>query len=382
MNKRRFKLWITPLIIIIAGYVGMRLLSTLHRPPGHKKPPVAGMLVSVIRAETGDHQARIEATGVVAPLTEAVVSPQVQGRVVWVNRHLQRGEFFSKGEELFRIDQADYRLALERTRASVASAELDLESTRQKAAVARREWERHGGAAPPSPLVVYEPQLRAAQAALEAARAEAAKARLDLERTSVRAPFDCVVLEKRLEVGQYVKVGAEAARVVGTNRAQVVVQLSLDEFFTLPPGRGAMPSAQVCLRPDLCWKGVAARTLGEVQPLGKTVQVAVEVDDPYRLGMEGFNHPRLEMGSFVHVRLAGKRLTEAIRLPRGVVRDGGTLWLVSKDETLEIRKVEVGWEDRDWAYVVSGLSPGELVVSSDIPGAAPGMRLKVEQGDK
>ena len=71
------------------------------------------------------------------------------------------------------------------------------------AAVARREWEQLGEG-PGSPLVLREPHIAEAQAAVTAAEAALEKARLDLERTEVRAPFAGRVRHKNIDVGQFV----------------------------------------------------------------------------------------------------------------------------------------------------------------------------------
>jgi multidrug resistance efflux pump len=101
------------------------------------------------------------------------------------------GGFFRQGERLFSIEDTDYRLALERAEATRAKAEYELATIESQAEVARVEWERlyEDSGEEPNPLVLYEPQLKNARAALASAGSSVRQAEIDLERTRVRASF-------------------------------------------------------------------------------------------------------------------------------------------------------------------------------------------------
>jgi hypothetical protein len=42
-----------------------------------------------------------------------------------------------------------------------------------------------------------------------------------------------------------------------------------------------------------------------------------------------------------------------------------------------VRPVEIGWRRTDSVLIRSGLSPGDQVITSRLPSAVPGMRLRV-----
>ena len=130
------------------------------------------------------------------------------------------GAFFSRGQTLLWIEDADYRLAVAQAEAAVAQARVGLEREEAEADLARREWAELGeGEA--SPLTRREPQLAQARAALAAAEASLEQARLNLARTRVQAPYDGRMRGKQADVGQFVGAGAPLATVYSTDAAEI-----------------------------------------------------------------------------------------------------------------------------------------------------------------
>jgi len=312
------------------------------------------------------------------------VIPQVSGRVVEVAPQMVAGGFFRRGELLFRIDDADYRLAVDKARAQLAKAEYELAAMEGQARIAREEWDRLALAdgRQPNPLVVYEPQLKNARAALLSAQASLSQAELDLERTALRAPFNALVRSETLDLGQYLRSGSSVAVLAGTDRAEIVVPLPLQELDWLAlPRRGAADggaTATVRLAgggENLAWSGRVVRTLGDVDPQGRMFRVVVAVDDPYSLASRREDRPELAIGSFVEVRLQGKSLDNVAVLPASALRDGDTVWIMN-DAHLKIRPVEVVRRTRDEVVIDGGLTAGEQVVLTALSGAAEGMKLR------
>jgi len=180
--KSRF--WIrivAPIVILLAGAAIMSLLIYLRKAPPRQSKENPGTLVDVMIGRIREHQVQVAVTGTVQPRREARITPQVSGKVAWMNPRFIAGGFFAEGEEMFRIEDVDYRLAVEQATAQRARAELDLLTVQSQARIARREWQRlnSGGKKEPNPLVVYEPQLKNARATLAAAEAAVSKARLE-----------------------------------------------------------------------------------------------------------------------------------------------------------------------------------------------------------
>ncbi|MDZ7640627.1 MAG: efflux RND transporter periplasmic adaptor subunit [Desulfurivibrio sp.] len=235
--------------------------------------------------------------------------------------------------------------------------------------------------APPSPLALYQPQLDEARAAVAAAEADLAAAQLNLERTVLRAPFNGRIRQRDLAIGQYLPAGAQVAVLTGTDAAEVVTPVPMHElpWLAIPPGTEGSP-ATVSLEVGDRWHqrhGRVTRTLGEVEQQGRMVQVVIEIDDPY--GQKRGLTPFLLPGAFVEVEIAGRRLSGVFALPRRALRQGDKLWLADAEHRLEIRPVEVVRRERQQVFIKDGLAAGELVILTDLDGAAPGAPLRLER---
>lgn len=390
-NGNKWLRRLLPLVVLALGVGGMILLVKTRTPPKRKAQVDKGLLVGTVPVTVGPRTVKVVSHGEVTARREVSVVPQVSGKVTWVNPSFVAGGTLRQGEVLLKVEQADYRLALERARASVARAEQTLAMERSNARVARQEWERLGkrvGSGEPSPLVLRQPQLKAAEAALASARADIKLAQLNLSRTVIRAPFNCRVRRESVEVGQYVTPGREVGQLFGTDTAEVVVPLPVSELRWLKLPRagaaaGAAPTvaASVALNTGEAvhrWQGELVRTLGEIGQSGRMSRVVVQVDDPYGLGPDAEpTRPELQMGSFVEVTISGRTLPRVAAVPSEALRLGEVVWLAAEDDTLEIREVKVAKLTTSQALINGGLKGGERLIVTPISGAVEGMKLRV-----
>jgi multidrug efflux pump subunit AcrA (membrane-fusion protein) len=172
--------------------------------------------------------------------------------------------------------------------------------------------------------------------------------------------------------------------IVGTDQAEVVVPLPLDELAWLQVPRNGNTQkgslAQVELKSGdqvYRWQGVITRALGEIDPRNRMARVVVTVDDPHSTGISGRSLlNELLPGMFVEVRLQGKELIDVIAVPRGALHDNDTVWIADQENQLHIRTVEILRRERDEILVRSGLQAGERIVLTGVSGAAEGMLLR------
>jgi multidrug efflux pump subunit AcrA (membrane-fusion protein) len=202
MSTKALKL-IIPIVVLLAGVAAAALIASARKAPPRVERPPQGPLVDVLAVQMEDIPVAVSGHGEVVPKVAVDVVPQVGGKVVNVSRSLVAGGFFRAGEILLVIDPRDYELAVERSEAAVARAQVALQREEAEALVARQEWdELHPNEEPPTGLVIREPQIRQARAELEAAKADLAVAELYLDRTRISVPFDGVVVSESVDIGQ------------------------------------------------------------------------------------------------------------------------------------------------------------------------------------
>jgi RND family efflux transporter MFP subunit len=374
-----------PVIVIIVGAVIMLALISRRPAPVREIKKEPGILVEVIRAERENRELIIKGTGTVEASEEVSVIPQVSGRVIYASPDLNVGGFFEAGEVLFEIESTDYELALEQARSAKANAEYELARIESQAQVARSEWEliSKNSDTPPNPLVLYEPQLKSAKAELVSASARVEQAMIDLERTKVRSPFNARIRSESIDKGQYVQAGKEIALVAGTDSAEIAVPLQPDDLLWLNiPRQGERRKGADSLvllnmgGVTYEWHGSVVRSTGEVDLKTRMMRVMVDVKDPYGLEKESSTYPNLAAGSFVDVHIKGKVLEDVFILPRSAYRDNSTVWIMGNDGTLTIRGVTPVRIERENVIISQGIDEGELVIKTDISGAANGMKLR------
>lgn len=376
---------VLPLLILVLGVVGAVAMVKMRPTPPKRPVPRHLPTVNVMTVEASAPRVTVQGHGTVAARSRISVVPQVSGVVLRTGAGLETGGAFAAGDVLLRLDDSDYRLAVESARAQVARQEVALAQAEQEAEIARREWSRIREDDPetlvkPNALVLHGPQLKLAQAELEAARAALAKAELDLERCTVRAPFAGRTLEESVDAGQYVRAGNPVATIYATDVAEVTVPLTDADlaFFAHPDavgGAGAAAEAAVEFAGRRhVWPGRVVRLSGALDPRTRLVDVVVALEDAY---IPVGDRPAILDGTFVDVTIHGDVLDGAVVLPRAALRDDGRVWVVDGDGRLRFRDVTVARADRESALVTGGLAAGEQVIVSAMEVVVDGMEVRV-----
>jgi RND family efflux transporter MFP subunit len=377
-------------VMILGGGVGVSVILRLSRKvPAKVETKSIAPLVRVERVRRQDIQMIVYVYGTVQPKVRVEVLPQVSGKVVEIDPGFRDGGFVGAGRPLITIDPRDYELAVQRAEAEVAKALVELDIEKAEAEVARQEWQNlYPGKEPSSPLIVREPQIREAQTRLEAANAELATVKLNLERTKVSLPFDSRVIDKVVDIGQFVSTGKAIGTVYGIDAVEIEVPLEDWElaWFDIPSNPIAFSGnnfvkhgAEVEVRSrfaggDYKWDGRVVRTTGEIDKMTRLVLVVVEVSNPFEVTN---GRPPLVPGMFVELHIKGKMLEKAIAVSRAALREGDCVWAVNNDR-LHILKPEIVRRDKNFAYVVSGLEDGAEVVISSLDVVTDGMAVRTE----
>lgn len=379
-----------PIIILLVGAAVMAALVSSRKTPKKEARKDPGALVRVIEVKAAKASITVKGTGTVQPAMTVSVIPQVSGLVESASPSLVGGGFFKSGEQLFEIEAADYELGVQKAQAALLKAEYELARIESLAKVARTEWERLNGNKDkePNPLVVYGPQLKDAQGSLTSARAALDMAKLNLARTRITAPFNSIVRSENIDPGQHVTPATNAAVLAGTDVAEIIVPLPLDELGWIkvprtPGGAGSPATVTVDMGGKKhSWKGAIVRSLGEVDPNGRMMRVVVAVEDPY--GLKDKDHARapLAYGAFVEVGIKGKTVDGVVTIPRSALRDASTVWTADAEDRLLIKKVDVLRIERENVLLTGGLSDGDRVVITTLAGAADGTQLRPFTGER
>ncbi len=371
--------------IILVGIAIISFTGSM-RPKVEKTDPVkAQPTVFVEIAEPENVNLSVIAQGEVSPETEIALSAQVSGKIEAVSKNFNDGGVIRKGEQLVKIEDADYRVALARAQAGLAQAEQALKVAEVEADLAAKDAHDIGAEdGELSPLALRMPQLQQARASYQAAKADVANAELNLARTVVRAPFNGRIRKKLADIGQFIGPGAQLAQIFSTDVALIRVPLT-DEDFTrlgLPLAYTAdsskLPAPKVLLSAVmggrvLNWQGRVVRTDASIDPTTRQISAIVEVDDPYGEGAD--NGFPLAMGLFVTAEILGQEIKNAYVLPRIAVQSDNTIYIVDDENILRKKNVTIAASIPRGLVISDGIEAGQKIVVSRIGTAKLGEKV-------
>lgn len=332
--------------------------------------------------------------GSIKAKTNIKLIAEVSGRIIQIANLKFAGGFFKKGDLLLSIDDTDYRLGMRRAQAQVAAAKQRLVKAQTEATQAKYDLQQIGR--DPSKSNAYalrKPQLAEAQASLQAAQADLELSRLQMQRTRVIAPFDGRVVSKQVDIGQYVSVGTLLADIYSIESVKVRLPLSLQQTellgIKLRDNDKQLDVLNIKLFSDYAskkfqWDANFSHTEGEIDVRNRLVYLVAEVGEPYKKNPQFINRPPLTPGMFVKAQLSGVQ-KKLFKLPRSVLRSNQYVWLIDKENKLQIITVNVITKDRDFIYINSiqtennltqrYLIVGDKVISNTINYPLNGMLL-------
>ncbi len=366
------------LLIVFATVAFFLSLSCSSDKGGEAAKPENAGKVAVVKIASSTIPDTLTAVGTVQAAETAQLAPQIMGAVVAV--HVREGDPIRVGQVLVSIDPAQSKASLEGAQAALAASEHQLTAaqTQQKLAeetLARYDTLFQRKSVSPQEYDEVKARAQAAAAAAEAARAQRSQAKAAVAQaqsgfayTSIRAPFNGVVIERRVDPGALASPGAPVMTVESTGRFRL--EATVDEanlrFIhigeTVPVSLDAYPGESLV--------GKVTQIVPAADPSSRTFLVKLElpVSKLIRSGLFGrAQFPR------------GER--SALLVPNSsVVRRGAldAVFIIGDDRVAAIRYVTLGNPNGDRVEVLSGLSPNEVVVSSPGDRELGGKQVEVQ----
>lgn len=289
---------------------------------------------------------------------------------------------------------SDAEVVTVRTRFEMEQARLDAlrQSLQAEEAMARRQEAEVTAATRNRELRVAEKlMLQEAEAGLARtegeladARAALAEARLRVQRLEVLAPADGIIVERFKEPGSKIMLGmddphsAQVASLYDPAKLQVRVDVALADAAQVAIGQDCEVTVDVL--PDQVFRGRVTRILHIADIQKNTLQAKVAVLDP---------RPELRPEMLARVKFLAApdpgdgggdgRARGALFVPAGAVRNGAVFIVDGFDGdrgVARLRPVETGRESDGWIEAVSGLNPGDLVVTSPPGDLRDGQRVR------
>ena len=173
--------------------------------------------------------------------------------------------------------------------------------------------------------------------------------------TPLKAPFSGVVTKASVSPGDVVDEGREVFTIADLSRVWVQAEVYEKDLGRIRVGQSAF--VKVDTYPDRTFEGKVSYISDVLDPQTRTAHVRCEIDN---------RDMRLKTDMYANVQLPTKFSKQAIAVPSGALQqvDGKDVVFIRKSDTqFEKREVEKGVSINDRVEIVSGLKPGEQVVT-------------------
>jgi RND family efflux transporter MFP subunit len=370
-------------IIMVVALVAVQKSKSAERKPDTEK----AVLVDTIEAKVVSLNFVVNSQGTVRPRTETTLVSEVSGKIVSVAPEFVAGGFFHEGEVLLQIDPSDYEAGLKRAEAALASRKAKLADETARSEQALKDWKNMGKKGQPSDLGLRKPQMADAKANVSAAEADVQKARRDLERTQITVPYDGLVRQKAVDIGQYVAPGTRLGITFAIDTAEVRLPLTHSDLNYLQlPSETEVKNKDKTFPPVTLsaeraggtsqWQARIIRTEGVVDEVSRVIYAVAQVVDPY--GVLGQSHQQeLKIGTFVNAEIQGLPADNVVVLPRHVLRADNSILVANADNELEILPVTVLRAEPKKVYLSEGIKGGARVVITTLDAPVPGTKLAI-----
>lgn len=328
---------------------------------GKAKKPRAAHLIQTTRVVRAPHAVTSVALGSLRYRRLVRIHAQEEGRVLEVNGF--EGDPTTSGQVLIRLDDILIRAALDKARAERRQAELDAKRVKRLAAK----------------KLASEDEIARTRTALNVARAEEQLQTARLSYTSIKAPFDGLIVSRLVEPGD--AIAKHAHLMTTADPASLISEITVSELL-LPHLR---VGDQARIRIDALGGAVFAANILRIHP---------EIDRQTRRGVVEIGFVEVpesaRAGQFARVTLTTREQDRTV-IPFSATRrdrDGEFVFTVSgndsaKNGASKVKKqlVRTGLRFGEQVEILEGLAPGDTIVLRGFLGLADGKTVKIVTPD-
>ncbi|OUW34697.1 MAG: hypothetical protein CBD39_03045 [Flavobacteriaceae bacterium TMED179] len=314
------------------------------------------VLITAFSTKTEPFEHLIEVQANIKTRQNVLLYPEFAGRLVQI--HVKEGQNVKKGTLLAVIDDAGIQDQLDQVKLQLELAKTTYERT-------KRLWEQKIG----SEMMFLEAQTR-----YKSAKKQVSQIRQQLAKTKVYAPFNGIVDEIPARVGSNLAPAmTPIMRIVNLKSMYAESDVPENYLSNIKKGSKAMVTIPVLNQTQT----TEIHQIGNfITPSNRTFRVEAPLENPDGLIKPNLN-ARLNMIDYVN--------PEAIIIPLRIVRENANgesfVFILTQPEennsyTTEQRIIKLGKSKDEMIEVISGLSPGELVVDEGVSLLVDNQKIK------
>ena len=312
--------------------------------------------IDTLRHETISQQVWVP--GTVVSRTDAQIASEVAGRIMWM---AEVGQRISRGEALVKLDATRLSLQLEQDEANIAKWEFRVDLLEKK----RERFSKMA-----KQRNVSEDQFDETLSELEVARQELAQAKVayslinyQVERSTVKAPFDAIIVSRLQAPGEYTSVGQSLLQIVDPTSVEATVRAPLSVIPFIEQGMSVAVSDR---------RQTSQEVIRTLVPVGNATSRMMEI----RVTLTPNQFP---IGSAVRVALPHSQTHRGMTVPRDALvlrKAGAFIYQVNADNEATQVAVTTGVGIGDRIEVFGELETTSPVVVRGAERLRPGQKVR------
>ncbi|MCM8759115.1 MAG: efflux RND transporter periplasmic adaptor subunit [Candidatus Omnitrophica bacterium] len=372
---------ISVLIVLFLGVLGLRLyrvLTSKPQPSLAELQKISGIPVDVFIVDPQPSSKEVIFTGTIGSEEEANISAKIGGRVAAVNA--DTGMLVKARQILVVIDDSQLKIQRNQIQNQIMMAQANVDSLKIQLDDAARDVKRMEELYKEN--VISQKQLEGYQLKLETVKKSYDSAQKNLQVVMdnlqlintqiddciVRAPFDGIIGNKRVEVGEIVGPGQILMTLY--NIEKLDAQMKVPEVYIPSIKKGLDAKIEVDALGNETFYGKIIKISGAPEP--KTRMFVVHISFFKK-------DPRLKPGMFARAKIVIDRKSNALIIPSQAIFEQEGKKFVYIVENQQAKKVEIttGQESNGKIEILSGLSAGDHVIISGKENLSPGTKVNV-----
>ena len=176
------------------------------------------------------------------------------------------------------------------------------------------------------------------------------------------------MIDKQVDVGQLVNRGELLARLSGTDSGELRLPIKPSELSLIAPaGIEQLHNIQITLHlPQGKRMATVNRIEGQIDEQTRVYYLIANIDDPYLRQPATTEQTAVPLayGQFIETTLTGPTVDNVYEIPLHSVQRDQRVYVVTDDSKLELREIELLYQNDHYAYVTQGLNNGDQLVTA------------------